>query len=74
MILTETWYETQDGKLWAIIETFKTWKYYLEGCKYKVLILTDHKKLQRFINMKNWSSKQVCWAQKLSRYYLRIDY
>ena len=38
MISIETWYKTHDGKLLAIIEVFKTWRYYLEGCKYKILI------------------------------------
>ena len=41
MILAETWYEIYEGKLLAIIKTFKTWKYYLKECKYEVLILTD---------------------------------
>ena len=31
MIPTETRYETHDVKLLAIVEVFKTWRYYLEG-------------------------------------------
>ncbi len=42
MIPAETRYETHNGELLAIVEVFKTWKHYLEGCKYKVLILIDH--------------------------------
>ncbi len=45
MILTETWYETHDGELLAIVKAFKTWKHYLEGCNYEVLMLTDHNNL-----------------------------
>ncbi len=37
-------------------------------------MLTDHNNLQRFMDTKNLSSRQVQWAQKLSRYYFRIDY
>ncbi len=37
-------------------------------------MLTDYNNLQRFINTKSLSSRQVCWAQKLSRYHFRIDY
>ena len=74
MIPTETWYETYKGELLAIIEAFKTWKYYLEGCKYEVFVLIDHNNLQRFIGTKNLSSRQVWWAQELSRYHFQIDY
>ncbi len=58
----------------ALIKTFKTWKHYFKNCKYKVLILIDHNNLQYFIDMKNLSSRQVCWAQELSKYQFRIDY
>ncbi len=74
MIPAETWYGTHDGKLLAIVKVFKTWKYYLEGCKHEVLVLTDYNNLQRFMDMKSLSFRQVCWAQKLSRYHFRIDY
>ncbi len=59
MIPVETRYEIHNGELLAIIETFKTWKHYLEGCKHEVLILTDHNNLQCFMNTKNLSSRQV---------------
>ncbi len=62
MIPTETWNETHDGELLAIAEVFKTWRHYLEGCKHEVLVLTDHNNLQRFIDMKSLSSRQVRWA------------
>ncbi len=74
MIPVKTWYEIYDGKLLAIVEVFKTWKYYFEGCKHKVFVLIDHNNLQHFINAKSLSSKQVWWAQKLSKYHFRIDY
>ena len=74
MILAETRYETHDGELLAIVEVFKTWRHYLEGSQHKMLVLTDHNNLCRFIDMKSLSSRQVRWAQKLSRYHFRIDY
>ncbi len=45
IIPAETRYETHDGELLAIIEALKTWKHYLEGCKYEILVLTDHNNL-----------------------------
>ncbi len=74
MIPVETRYKTHDGELLAIVEVFKIWRYYLEGCKHEVLVLTDHNNLQRFMDTKSLSSRQVWWAQELSRYYFRIDY
>ncbi len=59
MIPTKTWYKTYDGELLAIIEGFKTWKHYLKNCKHEVLVLTDHNNLQRFLDTKNLSSRQV---------------
>ncbi len=74
MIPAETRYKTHNGKLLAIVEAFKTWRHYLEGCKHEALVLTDHNNLQNFINTKSLSFRQVQWAQELSRYHFRIDY
>ncbi len=57
MIPAKTQYETYNRELLAIVEAFKTWKHYLEGCKHKVLMLTDYNNLQHFINTKNLSSR-----------------
>ena len=74
MIPTETWYETHDGELLTIVEAFKMWRHYLEDCKHEVLILTDHNNFRRFIDTKSLNSRQVRWAQELSRYHFQIDY
>ena len=37
-------------------------------------MLTDHNNLRRFMDIKSLSSRQVRWAQKLSRYHFWIDY
>ena len=74
MIPAETRYETHDSELLAIVEAFKTWRHYLEGCKHEVLVLTDHNNLRRFMDTKSLSSRQVRWAQELSQYHFQIDY
>ena len=66
MILAKTRYKTYDSERLAIVKAFKTWKYYLKGCKHKVLVLTDHNNLCQFIDIKSLSFRQVQWAQKLS--------
>ena len=74
MIPAETWYKMHDAELLAIVEAFKTWRHYFEGCKHEVLVLTDHNNLRRFMDMKSLSSRQVRWVQELSKYHFRIDY
>ena len=74
MIPAETRYKMHDGELLANVEAFMTWRHYLEGFRHKVLVLTDHNNLRRFMDMKSLSSRQVRWAQELSRYYFQIDY
>ena len=55
MIPTDTRYETYNAKLLAIVEAFKTWNYYLEGCKYKVFLLRNYNNLHQFMDIKNLS-------------------
>ena len=74
MILIETRYKTNNGKLLAIVETFKTWRYYLKGFQHEVLMLTNHNNFRQFMDMKSLSFRQLRWAQKLSHYYFQIDY
>ena len=68
MIVAKTCYETYNSELLAIVEAFKTWRYYLEGYKHEVFVLTDYNNLCRFMDTKSLSSRQVCWAQELSHY------
>lgn len=42
MILPKTEYKTYYDKLLAIIKIFKTWRHYLKGFKYKILMLIAH--------------------------------
>ena len=56
MILAETRYKTHNAELLAIVEAFKTWRHYLEGCKHKILVLTDHNNFRWFMNTKSLSS------------------
>ena len=59
MILAQIRYETHDGELLAIVEAFKTWRYYLEGCKHEVLVLTDYNNLCQIMDTKSLSSRQI---------------
>ena len=74
MIPAESRYKTHNSEHLAIVEAFKTWRHYLEGCKYEVLVLTDYNNLHWFMDTKSLNSRQVCWAQELSCYHFWIDY
>ena len=74
MIPVETRYEIYNDKLLAIIEVFKTWRHYLEKSQHVVLLLTIYNNLGWFMDMKSLTSKEVCWAQKLSYYHFQMDY
>ena len=74
MISAETRYKMHDIELLAIVEAFKTWRHYLEGSWYEVLVLTDHNNLWQFIDTKSFSFRQVCLAQELSYYHFQINY
>jgi hypothetical protein len=45
MIPAETNYDIYDKELLAIVTVLQEWKIYLEGSKYPVKMLTDHKNL-----------------------------
>lgn len=65
---------TSRNSILTIIETFKTWRYYLKDSKYKILVFTYYNNLRRFIDTKNLSSRQVCWTQKLLKHHFQIHY
>ena len=59
IILAKTRYKSHDGKLLAIVEVFKIWRHYLDGCKHEFLDLTDWNNFWQFIDIKSLSSRQV---------------
>lgn len=59
-------YDTHDGELLALVESFKTWRQYVEGARHQINWLTDHNNLQWFMITKTLSRRQVRWAELLS--------
>ena len=49
MISIECNYEVHDKKLLIIVFVFKQWRHYLEEAREKVLVLTNHRNLSRFM-------------------------
>ena len=71
---TECNYSIHDGELLAIMEVFKHWRYYLEGARYTIEIISDHKNLRYFMETKYLESRQARWAMYLAIYDFEIMY
>ena len=67
-------YDIHDKELLAIVIAFKQWKVYLEGPKYQVNVLTDHKNLVYFTSTKVLNRRQVRWMEELAVFNYRIKY
>jgi transposase InsO family protein len=67
-------YDVHDKELLAIVEAFVKWRVYLEGSKYPVQVITDHKNLIYFTTTKILNRRQVRWSETLSSYNFTIQY
>jgi hypothetical protein len=73
-IAAEENYDVHDKELLAIVDTFKTWRVYLQGTKYPVKVYTDHKNLTYFTTTKELTRRQVRWNETLQEYNFVIMY
>lgn len=69
IILVKTCYKTHNIELLTIIETFKTWWYYLKVYRYKILIFTDYNNLKQFIDKKTSVPDK---SGKLKKFFITI--
>src|SRR5690606_7642633 len=67
-------YEIYDKELLAIIQAFRVFRQYLEGAKYRIRIITDHKNLQYFMETKQLTRRQARWALLLGSFDFEIEY
>ena len=74
MTAPETNYDIHDKELLAIVEALRHWRVHLEGAKYQVQILTDHKNLLYWTTTKELNRRQVRWAETLASYDFKITY
>ena len=70
----ETRYPIHDKELLAIVDAFRVWKVYLEGTKYQVQVLSDHKNLTYFLSTKELNRRLARWYEELSMFNFRIDH
>lgn len=68
LIDAELNYKIHDKELLAIVMALRHWRVYLEGTKYPVRIITDHKNLTYFTTTKVLTRRQSRWSELLGNY------
>ena len=67
-------YDIYDKEMLAIVESVREWRVYLEGARFTIDIVTDHKNLQYFLTTKALNRRQARWAEMLGSYDFTISY
>ena len=63
---TESRYPTGDQELYAIVHSFRVWRHYLEGSRYRIDVISDHNNLKGFMNTPRLQGRQARWCMTLS--------
>ncbi|MCO5570742.1 hypothetical protein L7F22_024470 [Adiantum nelumboides] len=61
-----------ENELLAVIHALTQWRHYLLGADFTVF--TDHQSLRYFLSQKQFSEKQMRWANILSQFHFQIVY
>jgi len=61
-------------ELLAIVQCFKTWRYYLEHAAYVTRVLCNYNNLRYFITTKSLSARQAQYAEELAKFNFEIKY
>jgi len=67
-------YPIFDKEMFAIVAAFKHWRQYLEGAKFQVQVLTDHRSLEYFTTTKQLNRRQARWSELLADFDFAIQY
>ncbi|SOV04067.1 uncharacterized protein UDID_19529 [Ustilago sp. UG-2017a] len=67
-------YPIFDKEMFAIVAAFKHWRQYLEGAKFQVQVLTDHRSLKYFTTTKQLNRRQARWSELLADFDFVIQY
>ena len=74
MIAAELNYQIYDKELLAIVRAFEEWRPKLEGSKFPIQVISDHKNLEYFMSSKLLNRRQARWSEFLSRFNFIITY
>jgi hypothetical protein len=67
-------YHVHDTELLAAIEGLEHWRHYFAYSPFPATILTDHKNLEYFSEKRMLSDRQVRYAERLSKFNVKIVY
>lgn len=67
-------YEIYDKELLAVIRAFEEWRAELEGAKFPISVISDHKNLEYFMSTKQLNRRQARWSEYLSRFDFVLTY
>ncbi|SOV04760.1 uncharacterized protein UDID_17177 [Ustilago sp. UG-2017a] len=67
-------YPIFDKEMFAIVAAFKHWRQYLEGAKFQVQVLTNHRSLEYFTTTKQLNHRQARWSELLADFDFVIQY
>ena len=67
-------YTIYDKELLAVITAFDVWRHHLEGAKYPIQVITDHKNLLYLKKPQHLNQRQIRWSLFLSKFDFRISY
>ena len=74
MLDAETRYPVHEQELLAIIHALNSWRHYLHGSQFKVIVKTDHKSLQHFKTQPTLSGRQSRWLDVMADFDFDIEY
>ena len=61
-------YEIYDKELLAIVDSFETWRHFLEGAHHTMTVYSDHRNLLYFTTSRVLNHRQARWSLSLSRF------
>ena len=61
-------YEVHNKELLSVIQGLKEWRHILEGTKYTIEILNDHRNLTYFRTSQNLNRQEARWSLWLARF------
>ena len=71
---TECNYDVYNKEMMGIICALEAWQHYLEGCRHRIEIWTDHRNLEYFMSAKKLNRCQVQWTLYLSRFDFHLEH
>ena len=71
---TERNYDVHDKEMMGIMHALEAWRHYLEGCKHKIEIWTDHRNLEYFMSAKKLNQRQARWVLYLSCFNFHLEH